>query len=291
MANKIFISYRREDSAAMAGRIYDRLAEKFGEANLFIDVDNMPAGADFVKYLNKQVESCDIFLCAVGPNWLNAKDEDGHRRLDQPDDYVRVEIAAALNRDIPVIPILIDGAGVPKARELPEDIAALTRHNAVEVRSSHFRQDADDLTHKISEILKENGPASRRLVLPIIGVLLALLLGWVGLYQARKGSLPWIHSTTTEQAKSPACKSGFVWRGARADDLVCVTPDSRARVAEENRTASSRIQPGGGPSGPFSCLSGFVWREAFQGDLVCVTPEVRTLVREENQQAASRRVQ
>jgi hypothetical protein len=182
-------------------------------------------------------------------------------------------------------------AGVPKARELPEDIAALTRHNAVEVRSSHFRQDADDLTHKISEILKENGPASRRLVLPIIGVLLALLLGWVGLYQARKGSLPWIHSTTTEQAKSPACKSGFVWRGARADDLVCVTPDSRARVAEENRTASSRIQPGGGPSGPFSCLSGFVWREAFQGDLVCVTPEVRTLVREENQQAASRRVQ
>ena len=290
MASKIFISYRRDDSAAMAGRLHDRLAEKFGEANLFIDVDNMPAGADFVKYLSKQVESCDLFLCTVGPNWLNAKDEDGKRRLDQPDDYVRVEIAAALNRDIPVIPVLIDGARMPKARELPEDIAALPRRNAVEVRSSHFRGDADDLTHKIGEILKEKGPAPRRLVLPIVGVLLALMFGWVGLYRAQKGSLPWIHSGTTGQTETAACKSGFVWREARADDLVCVTSESRARVAEENRTASSRIQPGGA-SGPFTCLSGFVWREAFQGDFVCVTPEVRTLVREENQQAATRRVQ
>jgi hypothetical protein len=319
--SKIFISYRRDDSAAMAGRLHDRLAETFGEANLFIDVDNMPAGADFVKYLNKQVGSCDIFLCAIGPNWLDAKDEDGQRRLDQPDDYVRVEIAAALSRDIPVIPVLIDGAHVPKARELPEDIAALTRRNAIEVRSSHFRRDADELTDKIGGVFKEKGPVSRRLVLPIIGVLLALLFGWVGLYQAQNGSLPWMHSATTAQiakpsieatvsppgksdalsasqtsadvalAQKPTCKSGFVWRGARPDDLVCVTPESRARVAEENRTASSRIHPGGGASGPFTCLSGFVWREAFEGDLVCVTPEVRTLVREENQQAASRRVQ
>jgi hypothetical protein len=286
MASKIFISYRRDDSAAMAGRLYDRLVEKFGEANLFIDVDNMPAGADFVKHLSKQVESCDIFLCTVGPNWLNAKDEDGRRRLDQPDDYVRVEIASALNRDIPVIPVLIEGARVPKARELPGDIAALARHNAVEVRSSHFRRDADDLAQKISEILKEEGHAPRRLVLPIVGVLLALMFGWVGLW-----SLSWIRSGTTEQPQNAACKSGFVWRVARADDPVCVTPESRARVAEENRTASSRIQPGGSASGPFTCLSGFVWREAFQGDFVCVTPEVRTLVREENQLAASRRVQ
>jgi TIR domain len=311
MAGKIFISYRRDDSAAMAGRLHDRLAETFGQANLFIDVDNMPAGADFVKYLNKQVGSCDIFLCTVGPNWLNAKDEDGQRRLDQSDDYVRVEIAAALSRDIPVIPVLIDGARVPNARELPGDVAALTRRNAVEVRSSHFRRDADELTQKISEVLKEKGSAHRRLVLPIIGVLLALMFGWVGIYQAQKGSLPWMHSGTTSQianpsiettaslpgkpdaisanqtstdvvlAQKPTCKSGFVWRVASPDDLVCVTPESRARAAEENRTASSRIQPGGGASGPFTCLSAFVWREAFEGDFVCVTPEVRTLVREE----------
>ena len=92
----------------------------------------------------------------------------------------------------------------------------------------------------------------------------------------------------TLRAQGPTCKSGFIWREARATDFVCVTPESRARVAQENRTASSRIQPGGGASGPFTCLSGFVWREAFDGDLVCVTPEVRTLVQQENSVAASR---
>ena len=93
----------------------------------------------------------------------------------------------------------------------------------------------------------------------------------------------------TDAAQAQACKSGFVWREARQSDLVCVTPESRSRVATENRTASSRIVPGGGASGPFTCLSGFVWREAFDGDLVCVPPEIRTLVQQENQQAASRR--
>jgi hypothetical protein len=96
--------------------------------------------------------------------------------------------------------------------------------------------------------------------------------------------------TSTSRAEDATCKSGYVWRVARPSDLVCVTPESRSRVAEENRVASSRIQPGGGASGPFTCLPGFVWREAFEGDIVCVTPEVRTLVREENRVAASRRV-
>jgi hypothetical protein len=94
----------------------------------------------------------------------------------------------------------------------------------------------------------------------------------------------------TALVPSTTCKSGFVWRVARADDLVCVAPESRARVAQENRTATSRVQPGGGAYGPNTCKSGFVWREAFSGDLVCVTPEVRALVREENRVGPSRRV-
>lgn len=86
------------------------------------------------------------------------------------------------------------------------------------------------------------------------------------------------------------CRSGFVWRVARPSDLVCVTPDSRARVAEENRLAGARVQPGGGAYGPNTCRAGFVWREAFAGDLVCVTPAVRAVVADENRLAASRRV-
>lgn len=84
------------------------------------------------------------------------------------------------------------------------------------------------------------------------------------------------------------CKLGYVWRVARPSDLVCVTPQSRARVAQENRIAAQRVQPGGGAYGPNTCLPGFVWREAFNGDGVCVTPQVRARVRMENQLAASR---
>jgi hypothetical protein len=97
---------------------------------------------------------------------------------------------------------------------------------------------------------------------------------------------------SSSPAPHPAtCKAGFVWRVARPDDLVCVTPASRARVAEENRTAAERVQPGGGAYGPNTCRSGFVWREAFNGDGICVTPDIRTLVREENRLGPSRRVQ
>jgi hypothetical protein len=97
MAGKIFINYRREDSIAVAGRLHDRLAEAFGRDNLFMDVDNIPIGINFADYLNNQVAQCDAMLSVIGPNWLNAKDEADQRRLDKPDDFVAVEIAAALS--------------------------------------------------------------------------------------------------------------------------------------------------------------------------------------------------
>lgn len=97
--------------------------------------------------------------------------------------------------------------------------------------------------------------------------------------------------TSGSASDSAKCKSGFVWRVARPADLVCVTPESRARVAQENTTAASRREPGGGAYGANTCKSGFVWREAFNGDVVCVTPEVRTLVREENSAGQSRRAE
>ena len=120
MSDKIFINYRREDSIGTAGRLRDRLAEAFGEENLFMDVDNIPAGVDFVADLNSQVAACRVFLAVIGPNWLDAKDESGVRRLDNPDDFVTIEIAAALARDIRVIPVLVDNARMPKADKLPE---------------------------------------------------------------------------------------------------------------------------------------------------------------------------
>jgi len=106
MAGKIFINYRRDDSISTAGRLHDRLAQTFGRKNLFMDVDHIPAGVDFVEYLNSQVTACDVFLAIIGPNWLDSKDDDGRRRFDNPDDFVTIEIAAALARKIPSHPCI-----------------------------------------------------------------------------------------------------------------------------------------------------------------------------------------
>ena len=162
MAGKIFINYRRDDLGATAGRLHDRLAQTFGRENLFMDVDHIPAGVDFVDYLPSQVAACDVFLAVIGPNWLDAKDDDGRRRFDNPDDFVAIEIAAALARNIRVIPVLIDGARTPKADKLPDSIKPLVRRNAVEVRNANFGRDAELVITKVREALKTARPVTRR---------------------------------------------------------------------------------------------------------------------------------
>ena len=155
MAGKIFINYRRDDSIGMAGRLHDRLAQTFGRDKLFMDVDHIPAGADFVAHLNSQVAACEVVLVVIGRNWLRAKDKAGQRRLHQPDDFVAIEIAAALARDIRVIPVLVDGARMPKESELPDSLKPLARRQAVDVRHSHFGHDAEALVERMREALGE----------------------------------------------------------------------------------------------------------------------------------------
>jgi hypothetical protein len=140
MAAKVFISYRRDDSAGQAGRIQDRLEREFGRDLLFMDVDAIPLGMNFVKVLHEEVAKCGVLLAVIGPNWLDVRDEAGNRRLDNPDDFVRIEIAAALQRDIPVIPILLDGAKVPKAARLPKDLEELALRNGLDVRHASLRR-------------------------------------------------------------------------------------------------------------------------------------------------------
>ena len=144
-AGKLFISYRRDDSAGHAGRVHDRMAQEFGRDLLFMDVDAVPLGADFVKVLREEVAGCDALLAIIGPNWLNIRDEAGNRRLDNANDFVRVEIATALQGDIPVIPILLDGAKLPKREQLPKDLQELTGRNGLDVRHASFHIDMDRL--------------------------------------------------------------------------------------------------------------------------------------------------
>jgi len=137
----IFISYRRDDSEGQAGRLYDDLVQRFGNAAVFMDVVGIEPGRDFRKVIDKNVTSCGVLLAVLGPSWLDAKDETGLRRLDNPMDFVRLETAAALKRDIPVIPVLVRGARMPKPEQLPDDLKELAYRNGLEL--THARWDSD----------------------------------------------------------------------------------------------------------------------------------------------------
>src|SRR5262245_54075042 len=182
LVKMIFINYRRDESMGMAGRLHDRLAQSFGRKNLFLDVDHIPPGVDFVTHLNKQVAACKFFIAVIGPNWLNVRNEMGERRLDDPDDFVTIEIAAALARDIRVIPVLVDGARMQKVEELPKSLKPLVRRQAIELRHAHFGRDAEALIEKIREAFSDKPLrlGRWRAAAAVLGAL--LLLGWVGLF-------------------------------------------------------------------------------------------------------------
>jgi formylglycine-generating enzyme required for sulfatase activity len=142
---RVFISYRHDDSAGHAGRVHDRLVQAFGRDLLFMDEDAIPLGVDFIKVLREEVAKCDVLLAVIGTHWLDARDEEGNRRLDSTADFVRIEIATALQRGIPVIPILLDGAKIPKVQQLPQDLEGLVARNGLDVRHASFHADMDKL--------------------------------------------------------------------------------------------------------------------------------------------------
>ncbi len=148
----IFIGYRRDDTADVAGRIFDALAQRFGKSRLFKDVDNIPPGADFGAYIQTVLPRCRVALILIGPDWLEARDEAGNRRLDDPHDWVRVEIETALKTDgIDVVPVLVNGASMPRAQELPENLHVLLRRNAAVIRRDpDFHDDVDRLATALS---------------------------------------------------------------------------------------------------------------------------------------------
>jgi hypothetical protein len=160
MATKVFISYRREDSAGHAGRVHDRLVREFGSDLLFMDVDGIPLGANFVKVLGEEVAKCDALLAMIGPGWLDAHDENGKRRLENPDDFVRIEIGTALKRAIPVIPILLEGTRIPKAHQLPDDLKELPLRNGLDVRHASFPQDMERLVRALKGTVSLQGLSS-----------------------------------------------------------------------------------------------------------------------------------
>lgn len=200
----VFLSYRREDSAAYAGRLYDRLAARFGATNVFMDVDDIRPGEDFVRAIERHVQASRAALVLIGGEWLTMCDAQGRRRLDDAEDFVRREIAAALTGDRLVIPVLVDGAAMPAEADLPADIRALARAQAVEISDSRFNSDAAALVERLIEAgiapLEGTRPPRRRAL--AIAVLLLAAAG---------GGLYWWGSTARREATDAAALRGE-WR-------------------------------------------------------------------------------
>lgn len=158
----IFVSYRRNDSQGEAGRLFDDLVGHFGEQKVFMDVAGIDAGRDFRKAIEESVAKCGVLLVVMGSGWVTAKNEAGVRRLDDPADFVRAEVASALRRDIPVIPVLVHGAVMPRAEDLPADLKDLAYRNCVELTHARWKSDVQLLIEPLRRLIASSGQVQSR---------------------------------------------------------------------------------------------------------------------------------
>lgn len=161
---RIFISYRRSDSAGYAGRLYDALSMRFGDERIFMDIDRIPIASDFRQVIADALASTDLVLVLIGPSWLSLTDKNGQRRLDDPGDLVRLEVIEALRRNVRVLPVLVQGAQMPAADDLPAPLAELARIQALELSDRRWRSDLEEF---LSAVERERwGEADEPVVSP-----------------------------------------------------------------------------------------------------------------------------
>jgi hypothetical protein len=153
----IFVNYRRSDSEGEAGRLFDDLTSRFSDGSVFMDVAAIEPGRDFRKAIDQSVTSCSVLLAVIGQEWLESKDAAGGRRLDDPNDFVRIELASALRRDIPVVPVLVRGAKMPHVDRLPEDLKDLAYRNAVELTHARWKSDVQLLVRALGPYMDPAG--------------------------------------------------------------------------------------------------------------------------------------
>ncbi len=188
----IFISYRREDSSGYAGRLYDQISSNFGREHVFMDVADLEPGSDFVDTIEKKVSSCDALVALIGKNWLTIKDEQGQVRLKKPGDFVSVEIATALKRNVEVIPVLVGGARMPLQRELPEQLELLSRRQALELSDVHFTRDVGDLIEALKRPAGSRVGRSRKWRRPVLAASISVvaLAAGIGIWSWQRSHIP-----------------------------------------------------------------------------------------------------
>ena len=176
----IFISYRREDTGGAAGRLYDRLRAHFGANHVFRDLDTIEPGVPFPRAIQEKLSRCDVLIALIGDEWLAPTGEGGQARVHAADDFVRIEIATAMERGIPVIPTLIGRAGMPRSEDLPRDLVALAHCQAITIDDADFHDDVTRLISFLGPRVRRSRPGAwlrdgwRRVTVPAALVVLAL---------------------------------------------------------------------------------------------------------------------
>jgi len=183
---KIFISYRRNDSFGIAGRLMDTLSNYFGDGRVFRDIEGIEGGANFEEVLSETVGSADAVIVLIGPNWLNMTDEQGQRRLDNPSDWVSHEIAAALQKKLPVFPVLIEDTPMPRAQDLPDSLKPLVRHNAVSISDRRWEFDVTRLAKILAFDIRDSANEKK------LGIIrMAISLGLFATIVVTTGIVAW----------------------------------------------------------------------------------------------------
>ena len=181
----IYLSYRRRESAAYAGRLFDHLSRHFGPGSVFMDIGGIARGEDFAQAIESALKDCEVVLVLIGNAWASCTGQDGRRRLDDPKDWVRLEVAAALRRDILVVPVLIDGARLPDSDSLPEELRPLCQRNACELSDPRWSYDVGELVKDLENVVRQSKSSKlsrmkdKRLRWMAGGVIILALLGMV----------------------------------------------------------------------------------------------------------------
>lgn len=195
----VLICYRRDDTAGYAGRLYDRLTRELGYDRVFMDIDIGDPGADFTSIVESAIANASVMVVVIGPNWLHGSDEQGRRRIDSLNDFVRIEIAAALRRELRVIPVLVGGAHMPAVDDLPADIRPLAWRNALQISDSRFHQDADELVRAVGlatqsraagSFLAERRPSAWLRLAAMLAVVIAVISIVFFMYMGRESAPP-----------------------------------------------------------------------------------------------------
>ncbi len=237
-----FISYRRQDSAGYSRALYNELSQHFDAEQIFMDVDDIPLGTDFVHILKRNLQDCKVMLVIIGPQWLDIRSSNGGRRLDNPDDFVLLEIASALENNFNIIPVLVNGAPMPAEADLPDILKPLSRRQALELDNKYYQHGIADLVKALEPHL---GPAKsnkkpiapqppdtkkRSFIPAIIGLSVVALLGILFYF--------WQQPTTDISTSSQQTNS--------------VVPQNKSITTTNNIPEQTPNQPANAPAG-FNC--------------------------------------